>query len=290
MKNIFVFILVSFVILCAKDYSGAELFSLESFKYGKFEAKMKMPAGSALVSSMFLYYDDSWLGGGEPWVEIDIEVLGKSPQSFQSNIISGSAEKQVMSEKHHALDPAASEVYYIYAIEWTPTYVAWFVNGVEMRRTEVGSTDLKNQVENLVKAQSLRFNLWSSTVPAWVGPWDESILPVQQFIDWVKVYEYTPNADSVFSLLWVDEFEFLDESRWGKGDWTFDDNRVTMHPSNVQVQDGVLVLSMTKLNEEGFNGEVPSSIGIKRQKAPKHTLKWLRTFDLNGRYKASEYP
>ena len=102
-----------------RDYSGAELFSLDSYMYGKFEARMYMAAGSGLVSSMFLYYDDSWLGGTDPWVEIDVEVLGKSPESFQSNIISGNAAKKIMSEQHHSLAVPANRTYHTYSFEWT---------------------------------------------------------------------------------------------------------------------------------------------------------------------------
>ena len=46
-----------------KKYSfyGAELTGLDQFKYGRFEARMKMAALSGTVSSMFVYYDNSWL-------------------------------------------------------------------------------------------------------------------------------------------------------------------------------------------------------------------------------------
>ena len=49
-----------------KAYSGAELYTNETWMYGKFEARMQMAAGSGTVSSMFLYHNDSYLGGNEP--------------------------------------------------------------------------------------------------------------------------------------------------------------------------------------------------------------------------------
>ena len=69
----------------AKDFSGAELYTLQEVQYGKFEARMKMAAASGTVSSMFLYQNGSEIADGRPWVEVDIEVLGKNPGSFQSN-------------------------------------------------------------------------------------------------------------------------------------------------------------------------------------------------------------
>ena len=90
----------------AKDFSGAELYTLKEVQYGKFEARMKMAAASGTVSSMFLYQNGSEIADGRPWVEVDIEVLGKNPNSFQSNIITGKAGAQKTSEKHHAVSPS----------------------------------------------------------------------------------------------------------------------------------------------------------------------------------------
>lgn len=244
----------------AKDYSGAELYTNETYQYGKFEARMYMAAGSGLVSSMFLYHNDSYMGDPEPWVEVDIEVLGKKPESFQSNIITGNAAKKVTSEKHHTVSPAANAAYHTYGLEWSPTHVSWFLDGVEVRRTETGVSDSKNQVAALIREQGLRFNLWSSEVAAWVGEWDESILPVYQYINWVKVYSYTPGAGengSDWTLKWVDDFDTFDDSRWSCGNWTFDENRVDMHPDNIQVSNGTLILAITKSGQEGFSGTVP---------------------------------
>ena len=44
-------------------YYGAELSGKDQFTYGRFEARMKMVSISGSVSSMFLYYDESWTLG-----------------------------------------------------------------------------------------------------------------------------------------------------------------------------------------------------------------------------------
>ena len=238
----------------AKDFSGAELYTLEEVQYGKFEARMKMAAASGTVSSMFLYQNGSEIADGRPWVEVDIEVLGKNPGSFQSNIITGKAGSQITSEKHHAVSPAADQAFHTYGLEWTPNYVRWTVDGQEVRKTEGG------QVSNLTGTQGLRFNLWSSESAAWVGQFDESKLPLFQFINWVKVYKYTPGqgeGGSDFTLDWTDNFDTFDGSRWGKGDWTFDGNRVDLTDKNIYSRDGMLILALTRKGQENFNGQVP---------------------------------
>ena len=275
----------------SKDYSGAELYTRNTQMYGKYEARMYMAAGSGIVSSMFLYHNDSYLGGDEPWVEVDIEILGKAPASFQSNIITGTADSKKTSEKHHALSPAANEGYHTYGMEWTPTYVSWIIDGVTVRKTMTDSNDTKGQVAALIREQGLRFNLWSSESEGWVGAFDESILPVHQYIDWVKVYSYTPGAGengSGFTLAWTDDFNEFDDSRWATGDWTFDGNRVTMSPDNVSIADGHLVLSLTKAGSEGFQGTVPTDAIRKNNggiRAGVSRPEYLSTFDLMGRYK-----
>ena len=245
----------------AKDFSGAELYTLQEYTYGKFEARMKMAAASGTVSSMFLYQNGSEQASAARWVEVDIEVLGKSPNSFQSNIITGKAGAQVTSEKHHNVNPAADQGFHTYGLEWTPDYVRWTVDGQEVRKAEKGqSSDPKNQVANLIGTQGLRFNLWSSESADWVGQFDESKLPLFQFINWVKVYKYTPGqgvGGSDFTLDWTDNFDTFDGSRWGKGDWTFDGNRVDLTDKNIYSKDGMLILALTRKGQESFNGQVP---------------------------------
>ncbi len=117
------------------SYYGAELYSKETFKYGRFEAKMKMACAPGCISSMFLYYNNSDKGGTYQWNELDIEVLGKNTKAFQSNIITGKKNAQVTTEKIHSLPFAVNDGYHVYVMEWTPDYVSWSIDDVEMRRT-----------------------------------------------------------------------------------------------------------------------------------------------------------
>ena len=261
-----------------KAYSGAELYTNETWMYGKFEARMMMAAGSGTVSSMFLYHNDSYKGGNEPWVEVDIEILGKNPNSFQSNIITGygpgdgQPNRKITSEKHHTINPASNTSFHTYGMEWTPEYVAWTLDGQVVRKTLKGETEgcfnsnqqptsCDDQVESLgKKPQGLRFNLWSALATDWVGNFDESKLPLYQYINWVKVYEYKKGAGdngSDFKLLWTDNFDTFDDSRWSKADWTFDENRVDLTPNNIYTKDGMVILALTRKGQESFNGQVP---------------------------------
>ena len=226
------------------SYYGAELYSKETFKYGRFEARMKMAYAPGCVSSMFLYYNNSDKGGGYVWNEIDIEVIGKEESGFQSNIITGKAGAQITSEEMHTMITSPQSEYHTYVIEWTPEYVSWTVDKIELRKTELGTT--KQQVEAMTGAeeQSLRFNLWiPNTNIAWVGRFRSNKLPVMQYIDYVKVYNYNTDTKE-FTEYWTDDFDSFNSSRWSKGDWQMDQSRESK--DNVVVEDGNLVLKLTK--------------------------------------------
>ena len=234
-----------------KTYSfyGAELSGKEQFKYGRFEARMKMAAISGSVSSMFVYYDDSWIKKEEPWNEIDIEVLGKAPDKWQSNIItregdpSISANTSSESKPLHEFGFDATQDFHLYAIIWTPEYVAWEIDSVEVRRDTLGMSRGKHadadQVAFLTENQSLRFNLWASKSAAWTGKWAGGVgLPVEQQIDYVRVYSYDA-ATKGFTMLWQDDFdgEDVDPKHWSRGNWEME--RVNLRPDNVIVEKGV---------------------------------------------------
>lgn len=243
------------------NYYGAELSGREQFQYGRFEARMKMVSISGSVSSMFLYYDNSYMLEDEPWNEIDIEVLGKNPGSWQSNIITRypdvegeKSHKNITSEYIHQFGDNATENFHLYAMIWTPEYIAWEIDSVEIRRDYYGQTRTEkngpeqDQVAFMTMEQSLRFNLWSAASSGWVGKFTGGELaegPKEQLIDYVRVYDYDP-ATKGFVLNWQDDFDgdALDKSHWKTGNWKMEN--VMLSPNNVVVEDGYCKLRLSR--------------------------------------------
>lgn len=257
MRRFFRVLLVASVVMMAnlasaKAYKGAEIYSNDSVLYGRFEIRMQVAKGSGILSTFFTYKNGSEVGNTF-WEEIDIEVFGKNNATeWQSNIILGSSRPTLHVEQVHSLTQSLGDAYHTYVLEWTPDYVAWFLDGVEVRRITGTST-----VTSLTNAQSLRFNLWSSESAEWVGPWDPSILPVYQFINYIDYQAYNATTKT-FEGGWRDDFNSFDSSRWGKANWSFDTNRVDFAPENVVVKDGILVLAMTTEAALGFSGTPPA--------------------------------
>ena len=88
-KNVCMPLLLLFFII-ARAFCGdrellasAELYTKDGVRYGRYEVRMRMVAADGVISSFFLWKDESEKDDAS-WNEIDIEVLGCSPTGFQS--------------------------------------------------------------------------------------------------------------------------------------------------------------------------------------------------------------
>jgi endo-1,3-1,4-beta-glycanase ExoK len=227
----------------SKNYRGAEIYTKTAVKYGRFEMSMKAGAGSGLLSTFFLYKNGSEQAGAF-WEEVDIEIFGKnSTKTFQTNIITdGVTGSNKMSEKLHSYNFSLADTFHTYTLEWTPTYVAFFFDNIEIRR------DKTAQVASLTNAESIRFNAWISGSAGWAGAFNPSVLPQNQYVDWFKYSSYDATGDGSFKLEWTDDFSTFNTQRWSKANWTFDGNLVDFSPDNAYIDNGMLVLALTDAN------------------------------------------
>lgn len=179
-------------------------------------------------------------------------MFGKNNATeWQTNVILGSSRPTVKTEQVHTHTSSLADAYHTYVLEWTPDYVAWYLDGVEVRRITGTST-----VTSLTNPQSLRFNIWSSESVPWVGEWNDSVLPVYQFVNYIDYKAYNTTTKT-FEGGWRDDFNSFDDSRWNKANWTYEDNRVDFAPENVVVKNGILVLALTQNDATGYSGTPP---------------------------------
>jgi len=116
------------------------------FRYGRYEVRMKAPevqpgdpsTNGNFVSTMFVYRDAKF----NHWREIDIEVTGDSSHSVTTNMLSADHTDQwstrIASAKGLRVNHNARAGFNTYAFEWLPDSVAWFVNGVMVRKEHGG--------------------------------------------------------------------------------------------------------------------------------------------------------
>ena len=173
--------------------------------------------------------------------EIDIEMTGNYNASVQFTTHHPGSPNSWSYGEIIDVDFNPHTELHNYAIEWTPYSIKWFIDNVEAYSQD------QNLVDDLIYSQKIMMNLWSAVWVDWVGEWASSTMPVYAFYDYVKYYEYTPGEGSYgsnndFSLLWVDEFDSIDITRWEEATHGFNGNNCQFDPVNVIFHDGKLIL------------------------------------------------
>ncbi len=118
------------------DFRSGSVSSRERFTYGKFVARMKAPDKKGTVSSFFTYWDGPDFTPAL-WNELDIEIVPSVDRNpFSMNMIWGDGYDKVESHSYaHNFDP--KDEWHTYAMEWTPEYVSWSVDGQEVRQSSL---------------------------------------------------------------------------------------------------------------------------------------------------------
>lgn len=237
MKNL-IFLFLFTLPLFAKLYKGAEYRTKEAFTYGKFETRMKPAGKEGMLASFFTYHEQVTR---DDWNEIDIEILGRYPNDVQFNPIT---KGQINHVRHEltSFNPALD--YHDYGFEWTPDYVAWFIDGKEVHR-QTG-----DHIKTLNLPQKLMMNVWNPEYANWVGAWSDNVLPAFFYYDWIKYSSYTPGAgnygtDNNFTVQWIDELDSFDSTRWEKATHTFNGNNCDFIKENVIFENGKMILALT---------------------------------------------
>lgn len=222
----------------------------QSYLYGRFEVKMKSADGDGLVSSFFTY-NTNWDTdlGNLNWNEIDIEMTGNRDSSVQFTT-------------HHPGNPNSwsfgeiidvefnpHNTFNDYAFEWTPYYIKWFVNDIEVYQQN------QNIVDDLNFSQTIMMNLWPSIWEDWTGEWNNQETPKHAYYDYVKYYEYNPGngnygTNNDFSFAWEDNFEQFDSYIWqDNSSGTFNGNLCSFSPLNTNFYNGHLILTLTDIED-----------------------------------------
>lgn len=157
-----------------RPFASGEYRSNDFFGYGRFEARLKAANAPGTVTAFFVYtgpYD------GNPNDEFDIEILGKNPTRLQTNYFSNGVGGH---EAWIDLGFDASQDFHTYAIEWTPTALRWYVDGV-LKRSEDGSNDPLP-----VTPGRIMMSLWACTgVSDWCGDFAYGGASIDASYDWV---------------------------------------------------------------------------------------------------------
>lgn len=175
-----------------KIYSGRVYAKVnEGWLYGYFEARIQLPKGKGTWPAFWMmpannnFSTNPWPGCGE----IDImEEVGADANVVSSSIHSEAYNHTINTQKTQSRNIGTAESeFHVYACEWTPDYLKFFVDGTELMTFRNEGTGK---------------SVWPFTYPfypilnlAWGGDWggykgvDEEALPVTMKVDYVRVFQ-----------------------------------------------------------------------------------------------------
>lgn len=178
--------------------------SLFSQKYGRFEAKIKMPGkegSQGLWPAFWMLPADTEYGSWPLSGEIDImEARGREPDRVDGTIHFGQPypNNQAIGDSYVWEEGTGSiNDYHVYSLEWEPGELRWYVDG-ELYYTENNWYSLSDEnpvdfaypapfdqefyiILNLAVGGTYDGNL----IP------DDSVMPAEMLVDYVRAYEYT---------------------------------------------------------------------------------------------------
>ncbi|HEX6432525.1 MAG TPA: carbohydrate-binding protein [Niastella sp.] len=168
------------------NYTSTRMKTLgkKSWKYGKIEARIKMPAFSGIWPAFWMMGDNittvNWPNCGE------IDVM---EHINSENITYGTAHWTDNNNKltSNGGQTAASVTdYHVYGIEWDANYIRWFLDGTKFHEVYIGGG-----INGTSEFQNKFFILLNMAVG---GDWpgsniDPTGFPAKMYVDYVRVYQ-----------------------------------------------------------------------------------------------------
>lgn len=103
-----------------------------AFQYGYVEVRAKAPRGQGLWSALWLLPADH-----ESRPEIDVmEILGHAPDTVEMHLHYNDADGKRQRQGHQWTGPDLSTDWHLFAVDWQPNQIIWYVDGVERWRVD----------------------------------------------------------------------------------------------------------------------------------------------------------
>jgi beta-glucanase (GH16 family) len=189
------------------DYASGKILTKgkASWRYGRIEARARVPGGQGVWPAIWMMPEREAYGGWPLSGEIDI--LETVNLGAPCPTCDGGRENRIFGTIHFAGDasgghkqvstgtpmPASADGFHIYAVEWSPEAIVWFVDG--QRYAEAKAADWKRDDRDVAATPfDQPFHLILNL--AFGGRWpeaanakgvDEAALPATMEVDWVRV-------------------------------------------------------------------------------------------------------
>jgi len=181
-----------------KDYTSARINTRDrfAFRYGRIEARMKLPKGQGLWPAFWLLPQDNAYGTWAASGEIDI-VEARNPGSSGGNTIygtihyGGQSPNNVYSGEQYAVAADVTADFHVFALEWDPAEIRWYVDGILYAVRNTWFTTAAPFAAPFDKPFYILLNVAvGGNFPG--SPAASTVFPVTMEIDYVRVYSGKP--------------------------------------------------------------------------------------------------
>jgi beta-glucanase (GH16 family) len=160
----------------------------QSWKYGKIEASIAMPSFQGVWPAFWMLGDNISSVGWPACGEIDImEHVNTGGQ------INGSCHWSSNGSEADYTAASSTSVtgFHVYSIEWTPTYINWYIDG-----NQYNQINIANNAGNTGAFQNNFFILLNMAIGGnWPGfSIDNTAFPANMYVDYVRVYQDAGNT------------------------------------------------------------------------------------------------
>ena len=175
-----------------EEYSSARIKTQYkgNWTYGRFEAKAILPGGTGIWPAIWMMPKESIYG---PWPqsgEIDImEHVGYAPSMIYGTIHTQAYNHMIGTQKGgQIIINDCESAYHVYAIEWYPTNISFYVDDTKYFTVQKQETDTWREWPF---DQEFYFILNIAVGGDWGGAMgvNNSIFPQQMIVDYVRVYQ-----------------------------------------------------------------------------------------------------
>jgi predicted GH43/DUF377 family glycosyl hydrolase len=177
------------------DYTAGGLISKREFKFGYYEARLKMPRGKGWHTSFWMMRNSD-----DRNQELDVcEQDSINPNDYSTNVHGYKPTHRALGAKHIAT-PDLTADFHVWGCEFTPTTVTYYFDGKVVDTRDVTNVPLGD------------VSIWLTSIAAPLGKTDkvdDSALPAYAEFDYVRFFEKHARTQNRSSS----QMMFADDSR-----------------------------------------------------------------------------
>ena len=180
--------------MLGRDYTSARLTT--QFKgdwtYGRFEIRAKLPNTQGIWPAFWLLPSRGVYGSGTAGGEIDImEMIGSEPNRSYGTLHFGNPPERASNSYDLPNEEDYSEDFHIFALEWEPNEIRWYVDDKLFHSATEWFTSTKNASYPAPFDQNFYLIMNVAVGGTWPGSPDESsVFPQRMYVDYVRVYQH----------------------------------------------------------------------------------------------------